>query len=138
MLLVALFHPKTCCLNRHFYLEMYTITSNDCDNLLIMESVLSLFVCGLFIGVPFATPEVFFNGDKEGDYAMPEFQPKDALQNTELLQPSSAKVKSGSQEVIVMVGFPGSGKSYFSTKHLSSYQRINRDTLGSWQKCVAR
>ncbi|XP_067939267.1 uncharacterized protein F21D5.5-like isoform X2 [Watersipora subatra] len=89
-------------------------------------------------GVPFSTPEAFFLGKKEGDFAMPEFSPADALKNSSLLMPSSAKLCADMQELIIMVGFPGSGKSFFSTNHLSAYIRINRDTLGTWQKCVAR
>lgn len=36
-----------------------------------------------------------------------------------------------------MVGSPGSGKSFVSTNYLvpEGYVHINRDTLGSWQKC---
>lgn len=39
-----------------------------------------------------------------------------------------------------MVGSPGSGKSYFASNQLGCHGHmkiINRDTLGSWQKCVA-
>ena len=39
-----------------------------------------------------------------------------------------------------MVGVPGSGKSFFSEKHLTKlgYTVVNRDTLGTWQKCAAQ
>jgi len=40
-----------------------------------------------------------------------------------------------------MVGCPGSGKSYFAVNNLFCHDRmkiINRDTLGSWQKCIAK
>lgn len=37
-----------------------------------------------------------------------------------------------------MVGSPASGKSHFVKLNLSSYSCVNRDTLGSWQKCVAK
>lgn len=46
---------------------------------------------------------------------------------------------SASQEVVIFVGCPASGKSTFFTKYMKpkGYIHINRDTLGSWQKCVA-
>ena len=46
---------------------------------------------------------------------------------------------SSGVQVIILVGFPGSGKSHFSRHHSSQskYQVVNRDTLGTWQKCVA-
>lgn len=36
-----------------------------------------------------------------------------------------------------MVGSPGSGKSHFAKHYLKEYGYVNRDTLGSWQKCTA-
>lgn len=41
--------------------------------------------------------------------------------------------------MIVLVGSPGSGKSHFCKNFLvpEGYIHINRDKLGSWQKCVA-
>lgn len=41
-------------------------------------------------------------------------------------------------EMIIMVGYPGSGKTYYSTNYIcsnSSYVHINRDTLKTPQKC---
>lgn len=41
--------------------------------------------------------------------------------------------------MIIMVGSPGSGKSFFSTNKIGCHGRvqiISRDTLGTWQKCV--
>lgn len=35
-----------------------------------------------------------------------------------------------------MVGGPGSGKSFVVANYLQKYDHINRDKLGSWQKCV--
>lgn len=38
----------------------------------------------------------------------------------------------------MLVGFPGSGKSHFAAYHAlqSNYNVINRDNLGTWQKCA--
>ncbi|XP_071574658.1 bifunctional polynucleotide phosphatase/kinase-like [Temnothorax nylanderi] len=36
-----------------------------------------------------------------------------------------------------MVGSPDSGKSHFAKIYLKEYGYVNRDTLGSWQKCIA-
>ena len=41
--------------------------------------------------------------------------------------------------MILLVGYPGSGKSHFSRQHStkSKYSVVNRDALGSWQKCAS-
>ena len=39
--------------------------------------------------------------------------------------------------MIVMVGYPGSGKSSFCKRHLNSYERINLDELKNYSKCVS-
>lgn len=38
--------------------------------------------------------------------------------------------------MVIFVGSPGSGKSTFWKNHLSSYERINRDTLKTKEKCL--
>lgn len=84
------------------------------------------------IGLKFHTPEEYFLGAKAAPFQMPRFDPR-----TVTIQSFSVPL-SDRQEVIIMVGSPGSGKSFFCEKHLISmgYVRINRDSLGSWQKCV--
>lgn len=106
----------------------------------VLQAATTLYVFSRFIilGVQFYTPETYFKGVKENAFEMPEFDPKSVLKVTQLLDPPTTTLISTSQEVIVMVGFPGSGKSYFSKHHLTGYEYINRDTLGSWQKCVAK
>lgn len=46
---------------------------------------------------------------------------------------------SASTELIVLVGYPGSGKSTFARKLQRDYGYgcVNRDTLKTWQKCVS-
>ncbi|XP_050080459.1 uncharacterized protein F21D5.5 [Anopheles maculipalpis] len=93
------------------------------------------------VGITFLTPEQHFQNLPDTVWTKPEFDPKEvcglSTQGT-LLQPVSASLTSAGQEVIVMVGFPGSGKSHFVRQHLAphGYEVVNRDTLGSWQKCV--
>lgn len=41
--------------------------------------------------------------------------------------------------MIIMVGSPGAGKSYFASNVLGCHDMyiiVNRDTLGSWQNCM--
>uniref|UniRef100_A0A8D8HAT3 Bifunctional polynucleotide phosphatase/kinase n=1 Tax=Culex pipiens TaxID=7175 RepID=A0A8D8HAT3_CULPI len=93
----------------------------------------------LNVGIPFLTPEAHFQNAKEADWVKPEFDPRVALEKRQQLDPPGSKLTSSQQEVIVMVGFPGSGKSHFARAQLESkgYVHINRDALGSWQKCVS-
>lgn len=91
------------------------------------------------IGIDFYTPEEFFLKQKPAPFEWPTFVSKNLDPNGSLLSPDSANLKSESQELIVMVGYPASGKTTFVKEHLlpHGYLHINRDNLGSWQKCVA-
>ncbi|KAJ8981130.1 hypothetical protein NQ317_007905 [Molorchus minor] len=86
----------------------------------------------LNIGVKFYTPEEYFTKSKPVPYVMPEFDPR-ALPTAQYPQINYTR-----PNVILMVGGPGSGKSHFCKKVIvpMGYAHINRDTLGSWQKCV--
>ncbi|XP_033122810.1 bifunctional polynucleotide phosphatase/kinase-like [Anneissia japonica] len=93
----------------------------------------------LNIGLAFHTPEEYFLGYQKARFEMPEFDPKLLETASPLFVQSNGQLTSKSQEVIVLVGSPASGKSTFVKTHLAkhNYVHINRDTLGSWQKCVA-
>ncbi|OWF41319.1 bifunctional polynucleotide phosphatase/kinase-like [Mizuhopecten yessoensis] len=90
-------------------------------------------------GLKFYTPEEYFQGQAKAKYEMPDFDPRKVTSGDCLTDPADAKVVSPSQEMVILVGFPASGKSFFSTSHLlpKGYIHINRDTLGTWQKCVS-
>lgn len=84
------------------------------------------------VGIKFYTPEEFFLGAKSVPYNPPKFEPK-SISITDFTVPLTDQL-----EVIIMVGCPASGKSFFCEKFLvpKGYVRVNRDKLGSWQKCV--
>lgn len=84
------------------------------------------------VGIKFYTPEEYFLKAKPVAYTMPEFDPRN------LVTASYPETKYNKPHVILMVGGPGSGKTHFCYKTLISkgYIHINRDKLGSWQKCV--
>ncbi|XP_054720031.1 uncharacterized protein F21D5.5-like [Uloborus diversus] len=101
----------------------------------------------LNVGIKFFTPEEFFLGEKPAPYKMPIFDPRnignvplavkcEPLPKTEL---SSESIAASQSEVVVFVGFPAAGKSHFASFYLipNGYVHINRDSLGSWQKCVS-
>ncbi|KAJ0063500.1 hypothetical protein NL108_002644, partial [Boleophthalmus pectinirostris] len=93
----------------------------------------------LNIGLQFHTPEEYFLGWKSAPYNLPEFDPRKLNYNARLYDPPSASLISDKTEVIVAVGYPASGKSTFFHSHVipKGYVYVNRDTLGSWQSCVA-
>ncbi|XP_071958472.1 bifunctional polynucleotide phosphatase/kinase-like [Antedon mediterranea] len=93
----------------------------------------------LNIGLSFHTPEEYFLGYPKARFDMPDFDPKSFDTTMPLFKQPDGKLVSKDMEVIVLVGSPASGKSTFVATHLSkhNYVHVNRDMLGSWQKCVA-
>lgn len=88
------------------------------------------------VGISFYTPEeIFLNYSPCKKYGWGEFNPtlKESFK-------TSTFDLATSQEMIIFVGYPASGKSTFFKQHLKpkGYCHVNRDTLGSWQKCVSK
>ncbi|KAG8035916.1 hypothetical protein G9C98_003042 [Cotesia typhae] len=88
------------------------------------------------LGVKFQTPEEHFLGYGKAKFEMPKFDPRKPI-NQSVFEPSDSLNSSSGLEVILMVGGPGSGKSFVVENYLKTYVHVNRDKLGSWQKCIA-
>ncbi|UJR21062.1 hypothetical protein I4U23_024162 [Adineta vaga] len=91
------------------------------------------------VDLKFYTPEEYFLGLSKATYEMPKFEPKSLRSISSLVEPANGALISDTIEVIVMCGLPASGKSWFVKKHIvpHKYEYINRDEVGTWQRCVA-
>ena len=94
------------------------------------------------VALKFMTPEEFFLGQPAcKKFSWGEFDPRtlDYTSTQPKLDPPSAKIVLKTQEVVVFTGCPASGKSSFYKQYMEpeGYAHVNRDKLGSWQKCVA-
>lgn len=90
------------------------------------------------IGIKFQTPEEFFNGEKEClKFEWGSIDPKTFLSSPESSM-DLYSIASKSLEMVILVGFPASGKSTFSKTYLEAknYVVINRDELKTQEKCL--
>ncbi|VDN36317.1 unnamed protein product [Gongylonema pulchrum] len=94
----------------------------------------------LNIGINFFTPEQYFLKQTHiENYILPSFSPSLSLDaKLCLFEPEDTAVPGEGPEVLVFVGYPGSGKSFLANKLARDYgyEIVNRDTLKTWQKCV--
>eukprot|EP00051_Salpingoeca_urceolata_P025530 m.459687 g.459687 ORF g.459687 m.459687 type:complete len:454 (+) comp20342_c6_seq8:60-1421(+) len=90
----------------------------------------------LNVGMPFYTPEEHFLGEASVAFEIRGFDPRVFVADSPEVPKGTRLERPGTPEVVVMVGFPGSGKSSFSKHAFPSYEYISRDLLKKWQKCV--
>jgi len=93
---------------------------------------------------PFHTPDEYFLDEKPVSYVLSGFVPSPISSATasskselSMLDVSTLDVKDG--EMIINIGYPGSGKTTFTKKLISvhpKYVHINRDTLKTMSKCL--
>ncbi len=91
------------------------------------------------VGVKFFTPEEYFLKKAPEPYRNPDFIPSSVFDSSRrLLDPPSAVLRSPDPEIVVMVGYPASGKSQFVENNMApkGYVVMNRDKMKTWQKCV--
>ncbi|KAF1335627.1 Polynucleotide kinase 3'-phosphatase, partial [Globisporangium splendens] len=91
----------------------------------------------LNIGVKFHTPEDLFLKSKQRIHTHTDmweigFDPRPLCDSN---HPPTAELTKADQEIIVLVGPPASGKSFFSKTHFSSYMIVNQDELGTVANC---
>ncbi|CAB11157.2 DNA kinase/phosphatase Pnk1 [Schizosaccharomyces pombe] len=89
------------------------------------------------IGIKFETPEQFFLGHSFVPPNFESFHPKNYLVRNSSSHPYHFK-KSEHQEIVVLVGFPSSGKSTLAESQIvtQGYERVNQDILKTKSKCI--
>jgi bifunctional polynucleotide phosphatase/kinase len=83
------------------------------------------------------TPENLFLGDKT-KVTVQGFEPASIPSTGKLFSNSNdSDVNFVEKEMAIFCGAPGCGKSTFLRNHMGKYERINRDTLKTKEKCYA-
>jgi len=91
------------------------------------------------IGIAFHTPEELFLGARRAQFKWPNFDPRQLFdKKTSLTEPPTLKITIDKQELVILVGYPASGKSMFCREHFvaKGYVHVNRDTLKTMEKCI--
>ncbi|KAE8880165.1 hypothetical protein PF005_g16674 [Phytophthora fragariae] len=94
-------------------------------------------------GIRFFTPEDLFLCTKQRLHTRPDtwelgFDPKSIAlneSNEPVLSPASAQTAKSDQEIVVLVGPPASGKSFFAKTYLGSYTIVSQDELRTTANC---
>lgn len=88
------------------------------------------------IGLPFKTETEFFQDAKPEKFEWDSVDPAAYLAK---IQSTNKQWHADSQELVVFIGAPGSGKSTFARKNLipRGYVHVNRDTLKTPSACIA-
>jgi bifunctional polynucleotide phosphatase/kinase len=92
------------------------------------------------IGLKFLTPEEFILDELPVERNIWSFDPINFLEkykhNSLLKNFKFQSVKNGELEIIIMMGYPASGKNTFINNYLPNYIEISRDICGSQSKCL--
>lgn len=77
------------------------------------------------LNISFQTPELFFLGKDEMKMKIsyPVF-------------PEVDNVYKPTKELVILIGMPGAGKTWYCKTHIPHYERINRDELKTKEKCL--
>lgn len=100
---------------------------SDCDYKFALNS-----------GIRFVTPEELFDGAVGGALPAIVSPPFDEITAGGGVAGADPPFVARNREVVIMVGFPGAGKSSYVDRVLVplGYERINRDTLKTKEKCI--
>lgn len=90
------------------------------------------------VGIAFKTPEEFFENKPAEPFEWDAVEVTKIPESGEICEGGIASLTSPKQELIILCGFPASGKSTFAKTYLipKGYVHINRDTLKTPKKCL--
>mmetsp|Transcript_8974 Transcript_8974/g.11896 ORF Transcript_8974/g.11896 Transcript_8974/m.11896 type:complete len:509 (-) Transcript_8974:211-1737(-) len=91
----------------------------------------------LNLGIDFKTPEAFFLGSKQSIHNAGSTYIKDMNPASlrELAVSAPMNMEHDGQELVVLCAPPAAGKSTLCKNGFPEYERVNRDTLKTMQKC---
>jgi bifunctional polynucleotide phosphatase/kinase len=92
----------------------------------------------LNIKFPFCTPETFYLGESDSSYQLEGFNPVKFMETYSKSKTVKYQFVPRKQELIILIGMPGSGKSEFYRQYIKDhgYLHINQDTCLTQKKCI--
>jgi bifunctional polynucleotide phosphatase/kinase len=86
----------------------------------------------------FKTPEQFFSGEKPKDLSIsyPELNYYTPTEYENILEKIINKIESNNKILIIMMGYPGSGKSFIRNKILQLYPKFKYTNKDDWENKI--